>query len=52
MRGGAAILIDSKTSYKKNINKRIFPASITKIVTGVIAMESSAINDVLKVSPI
>ncbi|KNF09429.1 D-alanyl-D-alanine carboxypeptidase DacB [Gottschalkia purinilytica] len=40
----AAILIDAKTGqvlYGKNIHKKMFPASTTKILTGILAIENS-----------
>lgn len=49
----AAVLIDGKTGqvlYKKNENKRLYPASITKIATGIIAIEQGNLNDIVKVS--
>lgn len=49
----AAILIDGKTGYvlyKKNENKRMYPASITKIVTGILAIEQGNLNDIVTVS--
>lgn len=41
---GAAILMDVDTGailYKKNINKAYYPASITKILTTLVAIENS-----------
>jgi D-alanyl-D-alanine carboxypeptidase (penicillin-binding protein 5/6) len=44
----AVILIDSKSGqilYEKNSMKRMFPASITKIVTGILAIESGKLDE-------
>ncbi|WP_019003901.1 D-alanyl-D-alanine carboxypeptidase family protein [Cohnella laeviribosi] len=53
VRGEAAVLIDAKTGtilYEKNADTRLYPASITKIATGIVAIESSNIKDTVKVS--
>ena len=53
VRGESAVLIDAKTGtilYEKNAETRLYPASITKIVTGIVAIESSNIKDTVKVS--
>jgi len=53
IRGEAATLIDATTGtviMEKNSDKRMYPASITKIVTGILALESSNLSDVVKVS--
>lgn len=49
----AAVLIDGKTGqvlYNKNENMRLYPASITKIATGIIAIEQGNLNDTVTVS--
>ena len=49
----AAILIDGKTGqilFEKNSNEEMYPASITKIVTAIIAIESGELNDSATVS--
>ncbi len=50
---GAAILMDIDTGailYKKNINKAYYPASITKILTTLIAVENSNMDEVVTFS--
>ena len=49
---GAAILIDSysgKILYGKNENERMYPASTTKILTAILAIENCNLNDVVTV---
>ncbi|WP_229753302.1 D-alanyl-D-alanine carboxypeptidase family protein [Paenibacillus segetis] len=49
----AVILIDGTTGtilYEKDSEKLMYPASITKIVTGIIALEEGNINDLVTVS--
>ncbi|HJV44355.1 MAG TPA: D-alanyl-D-alanine carboxypeptidase family protein [Bacillota bacterium] len=49
----AAILMDSHTGqvlYEKNSHERMFPASITKIVTATVAIESGKLDEVATVS--
>ncbi|TCM98747.1 D-alanyl-D-alanine carboxypeptidase (penicillin-binding protein 5/6) [Paenibacillus sp. BK033] len=49
----AAILIDAKSGavlFAKNETERLYPASITKIVTGIIALEQSDPSDIVTVS--
>lgn len=49
----AAILIDSKTGkilYDKNSNKKMYPASTTKIVTAILALEHCNLNDIVTAS--
>ena len=44
----AAILVDSKDGtviYEKNSNERMFPASTTKILTGIIAIEKCSLDE-------
>jgi len=50
---GAAILMDVDTGtilYKKNINEPYYPASITKILTTLIAIENSSMDEVVTFS--
>lgn len=49
----AAILIDShtgKTLYEKNANEKLYPASTTKILTAIIAIENCDLNATTTVS--
>lgn len=49
----SAILIDGLTGtilYSKNENKQLYPASITKILTGIIALENSDPDEIVTVS--
>lgn len=49
---GAAIVIDSKTGevlFEKNPNKKMYPASLTKIATAIYAIEKGNLNDIVKV---
>ena len=49
----AAFLIDNETGkvlYEKNADKRMFPASTTKIMTAIITLENCNLNDVVTVS--
>ncbi|SFD71983.1 D-alanyl-D-alanine carboxypeptidase (penicillin-binding protein 5/6) [Paenibacillus catalpae] len=49
----SAILIDAKSGavlFAKNESERLYPASITKIVTGIIALEQSDPSDMVTVS--
>lgn len=50
---GAAILMDVDTGtilYKKNINQKYYPASITKILTTLIAVENSSMDEIVTFS--
>lgn len=50
---GSAILMDIDTGtilYKKNINEKYYPASITKILTTLIAIENSSMDEVVTFS--
>lgn len=50
----AAIAIDLETGtilYQKNIHQRLSPASTTKIMTALVAMENYQIGDILEVPP-
>ena len=49
----AAILIDNKTGkilYSKNENKKMYPASITKIITAILTLENCNLDEVVTVS--
>lgn len=51
----AAVLIDAKTGqvlFDQKMNNRNAPASTTKILTAIIALESGHLNDMVKVSPL
>lgn len=53
LKAGAAILMDAKTStiiYALNIHKKAAPASTTKILTAIIAIESNRLNEDVKIS--
>ena len=49
----AAILMDNKTGkilYNKNENKKMYPASTTKIVTAILTLENCNLDDIVTVS--
>ncbi|WP_247747134.1 D-alanyl-D-alanine carboxypeptidase family protein [Alkalihalobacillus sp. BA299] len=49
----AAILIDSKSGkvlYEKNSHQKMYPASITKIITGILAIEEGHLSEKVTVS--
>lgn len=49
----AAILMDANTGvilYSKNIHERLYPASTTKIMTSLLAMELGNLDDIVKFS--
>jgi D-alanyl-D-alanine carboxypeptidase/D-alanyl-D-alanine carboxypeptidase (penicillin-binding protein 5/6) len=49
----SAVMIDAKTGdilYQKNSAEKMYPASITKIVTGILAIESGKLNESVIVS--
>ena len=49
----AAILMDTQSGailFSKNENKRMFPASLTKIATAIYALEKGNLEDIVKVS--
>ncbi|RSL32306.1 D-alanyl-D-alanine carboxypeptidase [Salibacterium salarium] len=49
----AAVLIDAKTGqvlFEKNGEKQMYPASITKIATGIMAIEKANLNDKVTIS--
>lgn len=51
--GESAILIDAKSGqilFEKNAHARLFPASITKIATGIYAIENGKPDDIVTVS--
>ena len=48
----AAILIDmntGRTIYEKNIDERIYPASLTKIMTCLLALENGNLSDIVTI---
>ena len=48
-----AVLIEANTGavlYSKNKDKKMYPASITKIMTGLLALENCSVNDVMTAS--
>ncbi|CUH97571.1 putative secreted protein [Propionispora sp. 2/2-37] len=50
----AAVLMDAKTGqvlFDKKMNSRNAPASTTKILTAIIALESGRLDEIVKVSP-
>ena len=49
----SAILIElnsGKILYEKNINEKMYPASLTKILTAIIVIENSNLEDIVEVS--
>ncbi|MBB3113677.1 D-alanyl-D-alanine carboxypeptidase [Paenibacillus phyllosphaerae] len=53
LQAGAALLIDAKSGtilYEKNAEERMYPASITKIITGIMALESGRLDELVTVS--
>lgn len=49
----AAILMDANTGailYSKNINEQLYPASITKLITCLIAVENCSLDEILTVN--
>lgn len=51
---GSAILIDNRTNkvlYSKNENQKMYPASTTKIMTAILVLENSNLDDVVNASP-
>lgn len=49
----AAVLIDASSGlvlYEKNPNKKLYPASITKIMTTLIALENCSLNEIVTFS--
>ena len=49
----SAILMEASTGlvlYEKNVDKRQFPASITKIMTALVAIENSSLDEVVTFS--
>lgn len=54
MSAQGAILMDAKTGqvlYDRNMNKKLAPASTTKILTAIIAIESGRLDETVRVSP-
>ena len=50
---GAAILMDNRTNnvlFSKNADERMYPASTTKILTAILAIENGNLNDVVTAS--
>jgi len=48
----AALLMDYDTKeilYNKNMNKKLYPASTTKIMTGILALEKGNLNDIVTI---
>lgn len=48
-----AILMDAATGqilYQKDINEKMYPASITKIMTGMLALKNSQLTDIITMS--
>lgn len=51
--GEGAILIDEETGqilYEKNANKQLYPASTTKIMTGILAIELGDLNETVTIT--
>jgi len=51
--GKAAILIDEATGmvlYEKNADEKLYPASITKIMTAIVAIENGDLNQIMTAS--
>ncbi|MBQ6814133.1 MAG: D-alanyl-D-alanine carboxypeptidase [Lachnospiraceae bacterium] len=49
----SAIVVDMKTGYtliEKNIHQKLYPASITKIMTAILTLEQAAMNEVVTFS--
>lgn len=49
----SAVLIDASSGlvlYEKNANEKLYPASITKIMTTLIALENSSLNEIVTFS--
>jgi D-alanyl-D-alanine carboxypeptidase (penicillin-binding protein 5/6) len=49
----SAVLMDARTGqvlFEKNMHKRQFPASTTKIMTGLLAVETAELNDMVTMS--
>ena len=52
IKGRSAIVLDANTGnilYSKNMNRRIYPASFTKVLTAVVAVENSSPDDIITV---
>lgn len=51
--GEGALLMDMKSGkilYEKNVNEKLYPASTTKIMTGIIALEEGDLSEVVAAS--
>ncbi|MCR4923341.1 MAG: D-alanyl-D-alanine carboxypeptidase [Lachnospiraceae bacterium] len=49
----SAILVDAESGavlYEKNVNERLYPASTTKLMTALLTIENTAMNDVVTFS--
>ena len=49
----SALLMDLKTGkilYEKNIDKKMYPASLTKVLTAIIILENCDLNEIATVS--
>ena len=49
----SAILVDSKSGavlYQKNVNERLYPASTTKLMTALLTIENTNMNDIVTFS--
>lgn len=50
--GTAALLMDYDSNtilYEKNIHKQLYPASTTKVITGILAIENSNLDDIVTI---
>lgn len=50
---GAAVVIEAETGtvlYDKNMNEQCYPASITKILTGILTLENAGLNEMVEFS--
>ena len=50
----AAALFDTTTGevvYAKNVHERLYPASTTKILTALVALENGNLNDIVEITP-
>lgn len=52
IQGRSCIVLDANTGnilYNKNMNKKIYPASCTKVLTAIVAIENSDLDDIITV---
>jgi D-alanyl-D-alanine carboxypeptidase (penicillin-binding protein 5/6) len=52
IQGKSCIVLDANTGnvlYNKNMNKKIYPASCTKVLTAIVAIENSNLDDIITV---